>query len=109
MNNKQKFKILLNISLCGCILFFIFSALGMYFYPGGTMWHNDLNPDATIINYYSHTLNFFSDLGKFSTKNLISMIFFTGSLSVTGITFSIYFYNFMLVFKNMSLIWQLNF
>ena len=63
MNNKQKFKILLNISLCGCILFFAFSALGMYFYPGGTMWHNDLNPDATIINYYSHTLNFFSDLG----------------------------------------------
>ena len=54
MNNKQKFKILLNISLCGCILFFVFSALGMYFYPGGTMWHNDLNPDATIINYYSH-------------------------------------------------------
>ena len=63
MNNKQKFKMLLNISLCGSILFFILSALGMYFYPGGTMWHNPSNTNANILNYYSHTLNFFSDLG----------------------------------------------
>jgi len=63
MNNKQKFKILLNIALSGCVLFFIFSMVGMYFYPGGNMWHNASNQDANVLNYYSHTLNFFSDLG----------------------------------------------
>ena len=80
----------------GVLLFFAFTVISMILYGGGTI--ND--PDTVG---YSFTHNFFSDLGKFSTKNFISMVFFTGSLSVTGITFSIYFYNFMKYYSNDSL------
>jgi len=84
MNNKQKFKTLLNIALSGSILFFILSALGMYFYPGGNLYHNPFNQDANALNYYSHTLNFFSDLGLEVSwggeDNSTSALFFLGSL-----------------------------
>ena len=88
MNNKQKFQILLNISLFSSISFFLLCALAMYFYPGGSMYNNPANPlYNSSITSYSHTMNFFSDLGLHYSwsrqPNFISNIFFAyGLLSV---------------------------
>ena len=72
----------------GVILYLIFTAISIIFYAGGTV----RDPDTLG---YSFTQNFFSDLGKLSTDNFLAMIFFSGSLFVVGITFSIYFYYLM--------------
>ena len=80
----------------GVILYLIFRAISIIFYAGGTI----RNPDTLG---YSFTQNFFSDLGKLSTDNFLAMIFFSGSLFVVGITFSIYFYYLMKSYNNDSL------
>ena len=72
----------------GVMLYLIFTAISIIFYAGGTV----RDPDTLG---YSFTQNFFSDLGKLSTDNFLAMIFFSGSLFVVGITFSIYFYYLM--------------
>ena len=72
----------------GVMLYLIFTAISIIFYTGGTV----RNPDTLG---YSFTQNFFSDLGKLSSDNFLAMIFFSGSLFVVGITFSIYFYYLM--------------
>ena len=83
MDNKQKFKILINISLCACLMFFVLSFIGMYFYTGGSMFYN--KTIDTFFDYpYSHSLNFFSDLGLYHSwsgePNIISNFFFSYSL-----------------------------
>ena len=90
MNNKQKFQTLLNIGLYSSLLFFILSGLSMYFYPGGTMHNNPANPlYDSIIKPYSHTMNFFSDLGLHSSwaefPNSVSSILFSYSLFFVSI------------------------
>jgi hypothetical protein len=110
MNNKQKFQILLNISIFACILFIVLSGLAMYFYPGGTMFNNPYNPNYdSSIDSYSHSMNFFSDLGLYNSwsgkSNFLSNILFSYSLlfvSVGIISFycSIYF----ILRKNKNLI-----
>ena len=80
----------------GVILYLIFTSISIIFYAGGTV----RNPDTLG---YSFTQNFFSDLGKLSTDNFLAMIFFSGSLFVVGITFSIYFYYLMKSYSNDSL------
>ena len=80
----------------GVILYLIFTSISIIFYAGGTV----RNPDTLG---YSFTQNFFSDLGKLSTDNFLAMIFFSGSLFVVGITFSIYFYYLMKSYNNDSL------
>ena len=90
MNNKQKFQILLNISIYTCFLFVFLSGLSMYFYPGGTMYNNPSNPKFDVsINSYSHTMNFFSDLGLYNSwsgeANFLSNILFSYSLLFVGI------------------------
>ena len=68
MNNKQKYKILLNISIGSAILFLLLSFLAMFFYSGGSMINNPKNPlyNESILSY-SHTYNFFSDLGLYTS------------------------------------------
>ena len=76
MNNKQKFQILLNISIYACILFISFSGFAMYFYPGGTMRNNPFNPNFDeSLNLYSHSMNFFSEFFKKSSKNIPFLTF----------------------------------
>ena len=43
MNNKQKYKILLNLSFISGILFLVLSSLAMFFYSGGSMINNPKN------------------------------------------------------------------
>ena len=90
MNNKQKFQILLNISIYACILFISFSGFAMYFYPGGTMHNNPFNPNFDeSLNLYSHSMNFFSDLGLYNSwsgePNFLSNILFAYSLLFVSI------------------------
>ena len=89
MNNKQKFKILLNISLCGSIMFMVLSFLGMYYYAGGSMLHNHKTSSSFFDYSYSHTLNFFSDLGLYESwsgdSNIISSMLFSYSLFFVAI------------------------
>tara|TARA_B110000014_G_C20039755_1_gene540337 strand:+ start:155 stop:907 length:753 start_codon:yes stop_codon:yes gene_type:complete len=103
MHNKQKYKTLLNTALCGGSLFFILSLLGMYFYPGGTMWHNSSNEGVIITKYYSHTLNFFSDLGSLQAwsgnHNIISNFFFVASLFSVAIAIVSLYYAFHYILK----------
>ena len=103
MHNKQKYKTLLNTALCGGSLFFILSLLGMYFYPGGTMWHNSSNEGVIITKYHSHTLNFFSDLGSLQAwsgnHNIISNFFFVASLFSVAIAIVSLYYAFHYILK----------
>ena len=110
MNNKQKFQILLNISLFTCILFVSLSGLAMYFYPGGSMFNNPANPNYnSSLNYYSHSMNFFSDLGLYNSwsgnSNFLSNILFSYSLLFVGIGIvSFYFGLHFLLKKDKNLI-----
>tara|TARA_B100000427_G_scaffold234852_1_gene197811 strand:- start:74 stop:829 length:756 start_codon:yes stop_codon:yes gene_type:complete len=90
MNNKQKFQTLLSISIYACILFVTLSGLAMYFYPGGSMHNNPSNPNYNSeLNTYSHSMNFFSDLGLYHSwsgePNFLSNILFAYSLLFVGI------------------------
>ena len=94
MNYNRLF--IVHVPRYGVLLYLALTAISILLYEGGTI--ND--PDTVG---YSFTRNFFSDLGKFTPRNFLSMIFFAGSLCVTGITFNFYFYNFMKYYNNDSL------
>jgi hypothetical protein len=53
---------------------------------------------------YSFTRNFFSDLGKFTTENIISAMMFNLSLIVCGWSFAAYFFYFTKLFNQNTII-----
>jgi hypothetical protein len=69
----------------------------MIIYAGGTI--ND--PESMG---YSFTRNFFSDLGKFTTENIISAMMFNLSLIVCGWSFAAYFFYFTKLFNQNTII-----
>lgn len=77
----------------GLSLFFFFFAISIFFYSGGTI--NDPNTLG-----YSFSRNFFSDLGIVDKDNMISVVFFALALLICGLTFTIYYYNFLSFFTN---------
>ena len=80
-----------------CICFVISFILAMIIYAGGTI--ND--PESMG---YSFTRNFFSDLGKFTTENIISAMMFNLSLIVCGWSFAAYFFYFTKLFNQNTII-----
>jgi len=110
MNNKQKFQTLLSISIYACILFISLSGLAMYFYPGGSMYNNPSNPNYdNALNLYSHSMNFFSDLGLYHSwsgkPNFLSNILFSYSLLFVGIGIISFYYGiYFLLKKDQNLI-----
>ena len=80
--------LLIHIPRIACILFIILQILGMSVYPGGTIHDN-----STI--GYSFSKNFFSDMGAYAARNeepnYLSMIIFSSSLTIVGITFALYY------------------
>ena len=66
-------------------------------YAGGTI----NNPESMG---YSFTRNFFSDLGKFTTENIISAMMFNLSLIVCGWSFAAYFFYFTKLFNQNTII-----
>jgi len=74
------------------LLFIIFFCASIFFYTGGTLH----NPNTVG---YSFTRNFFSDLGILSGENIISVVLFALGLLIVGLTFILYFYNFMKLFN----------
>ncbi len=84
-NKKQ---ILVFVPRLVSILFVFFQLLGMLVYPGGTI--HDIST-----NGYSFTSNFFSDMGAYAARNgepnYLSMIFFSLSLTLVGVTFALYY------------------
>ncbi len=80
-----------------CIYFVISFILAMIMYAGGTI--ND--PESMG---YSFTRNFFSDLGKFTTENIISAMMFNLSLIVCGWSFAAYFFYFTKLFNHNKII-----
>lgn len=79
------------------ILFILLQLIGMWAYPGGTMY------DESTIGY-SFTMNFFSDMGTYVARNgepnYLSMIIFALSLVLVGVTFSFYYICLPLVLGN---------
>ena len=71
------------------ILFIILQFLGMLVYPGGTI--HDIETSG-----YSFTSNFFSDMGAYAARNgepnYLSMILFSLSLTLVGVTFAFYYF-----------------
>ena len=88
---------LIKLPRVACILFVILFILAMIMYAGGTI----NNPESMG---YSFTRNFFSDLGKFTTENMISAIMFNLSLIVCGWSFAAYFFYFIKLFNQNSII-----
>ena len=70
------------------ILFIFLQVVGMLCYPGGTIH------DTTTVGY-SFSENFFSGMGAYSarngTPNYLSMIIFSYSLTLAGLTYFIYY------------------
>ena len=97
MNNKQKYTILLNISIGSAILFLGLSFLAMFFYSGGSMINNPKNPlyNESILSY-SHIYNFFSDLGLHNSwsghSNSISLVLFAYSLFFVAVELVAFYY-----------------
>ncbi|MDP6340079.1 MAG: hypothetical protein QF842_07160 [Candidatus Marinimicrobia bacterium] len=89
MNLQKQF--LISFPRYGIVLFLVLMILSMVTYGGGTI--ND--PESMG---YSFTLNFFSDLGKFTPGNFLSMLFFALSLCICGFALMAYFYYFMQLF-----------
>ena len=77
------------VPILGCIQFLILSTAAMLFYPGGTKLDSSTSG-------YLFFLNFFSDLGRTISHsgepNAISLVFFVITLSLSGLSFIIYFY-----------------
>ncbi len=84
--------------------FIILQILGMVFYPGGTI-HN------TNTIGYSFTENFFSDLGTYTAyngePNFLSMGIFIISLTLCGLTFTVYYFALPQFFKSNALNYRL--
>ena len=80
--------------------FIFFNILAMVLYPGGTLHDR-------YTTHYSFFNNFLSDLGRFhswygdakSIPNFFSMIFFNGTMIITGVVFSLYFINLRSIFN----------
>ena len=104
MNNKQKYKILLNISFVSAISFLFLSFSAMFFYSGGSMINNPKNPlyDESIL-YYSHIYNFFSDLGLYTSwseePNSVSLILFSYALFFAALELLIFYWGFHYILK----------
>jgi len=92
--NKITLVLLPRIAL---IFFVSLQILGMIVYPGGTMY--DITAEG-----YTFSSNFFSDLGTYSSRNgepnYFSMILFAISLTIVGITFSIYYVSLPRIFND---------
>lgn len=94
MNNQSIIDLIPNrtmlvlIPRLAAILFILLQIVGMQVYPGGTMY------DVSTIGY-SFSKNFFSDMGAYVARNgepnYLSMIIFSLSLTIVGITFSLYY------------------
>jgi len=94
MNNESIMDLIPNrtalvlIPRLAAILFIFLQVVGMKVYPGGTMY------DVSTIGY-SFSKNFFSDMGAYAARNgepnYLSMIIFALSLTIVGITFSLYY------------------
>ncbi len=88
INPGTKYMISVSIPRIALALFILLQIIGMIVYPGGTI----LDP-STI--GYSFTKNFFSDMGTYVARNgepnYLSMIIFSFSLSIVGITFFLYY------------------
>ena len=71
-----------------CFLFIFLQMVGMLVYPGGTIH------DASTLGY-TFSQNFFSDMGAYAARNgepnYLSMMLFSFSLMVVGITFMLYY------------------
>ena len=85
----NKRTILIYIPRLVSILFIILQFLGMLVYPGGTI--HDIETSG-----YSFTSNFFSDMGAYAARNgepnYLSMILFSLSLTLVGVTFAFYYF-----------------
>ena len=70
---------------------------GMLLYPGGTMYNKEAEG-------YTFTENFFSDMGAYAARNgdtnYLSMIFFSLSLTIVGVTFILYYLTIPSLFRN---------
>ena len=94
MNNQSIIDLIPNrtmlvlIPRLAAILFILLQVIGMLVYPGGTMY------DVSTIGY-SFSKNFFSDMGAYVARNgepnYLSMIIFSLSLTIVGITFALYY------------------
>ena len=94
MNNESIMDLIPNrtalvlIPRLAAILFIFLQVVGMKVYPGGTMY------DVSTIGY-SFSKNFFSDMGAYAARNgepnYLSMIIFSLSLTIVGVTFSLYY------------------
>ena len=107
MNNKQKYKILLNISIGSAILFLALSSSAMFFYSGGSMINNHKNSFYDESNLsYSHIYNFFSDLGLHTAwsgnPNSISLILFAYALFFVAIELLAFYWGFHYILKKDS-------
>ena len=84
----NKRTLLIDLPRIACILFIILQIIGMIVYPGGTIH------DTSTVGY-TFSKNFFSDMGAYSSRNgepnYLSMILFSSSLTVVGITFALYY------------------
>ncbi len=73
-----------------CFLFILLQITGMLMYPGGTIHDN-----STL--GYTFSENFFSDMGAYAARNgepnYLSMMLFSFSLMVVGITFILYYFS----------------
>ena len=82
------------------VIFVLLQILGMMLYPGGTI-HN-----SNTLGY-SFTENFFSDMGAYAARNsepnYLSMILFSFSLTIVGITFFFYYLVLPQIFGNNKL------
>lgn len=69
----------------------------MSLYPGGTMFNFESEG-------YTFSENFFSDMGAYTARNgelnYLSMILFSFSLSIVGVTFILYYFTLPLVFSS---------
>lgn len=96
-NFISKYTRLVVIPRFATALFIIFQLMGMFLYPGGTMYN-------FASEGYTFSENFFSDMGAYTARNgepnYLSMILFSFSLSIVGVTFILYYFTLPLVFKS---------
>ena len=88
LSNLDTRRVVITIPRIISILFVVFQGLGMLSYPGGTIHNSETQG-------YSFTSNFFSDMGAYEARNgepnYLSMIFFSISLMLVGVSFAFYY------------------
>ena len=93
----SKYARLVMIPRIATFLFILLQLIGMQVYPGGTMYN------SSVVGY-TFTENFFSDMGSYTARNgepnYLSMIIFSFSLTIVGITFIFYYLTLPSLFKN---------